>query len=459
MPQVSASQHQPFDSRHRLRKLDLAFYPSDRARPPADLRSYVGRIERKHDAKPNANATMVRARAGATFSSRKISKSGRICRVVHSPSSRKLGKVVKRSHMHPNEPTNSKAPGQTIFENFRLCIASASDPCQPIVARPCFDAQHFETEIQSRINIRVNSQSLPLPRDISAKCGGSAAKSDSKSVAYEFRTKSAQSGGLETNGRRERISGLGRCVAVRRFSREARGYWRFQRAQNPAENVGRERTGGEEWDSNTRYGLSHAITDDRFLAPTEQQRYPERTGIHRRLERYCVQFRARCAFRDPAPPARWPRWGFGGAADGAALIPRGSHDQDSIEAFWCGQRRGRQVKASQVGSAPRSQANISADEAAPCRRVHSHCAQQSGAAGDQTGSGDCDAAWTGRCHHGCNDAGDGLAAAFGAGFPRRHRSKEARSQSAVGSRRQRAHLSDQRSHSFDCRKPEDEPAA
>jgi hypothetical protein len=34
---------------------------------------------------------------------------------------------------------------------------------------------------------------------------------------------------LETNGRRERISGLGRLVAVRRFVREARGYWRFHR--------------------------------------------------------------------------------------------------------------------------------------------------------------------------------------------------------------------------------------
>ena len=33
-------------------------------------------------------------------------------------------------------------------------------------------------------------------------------------------------------------------VAVRRFAREARGYWRFECAQNPAENVGRGRTGG-----------------------------------------------------------------------------------------------------------------------------------------------------------------------------------------------------------------------
>src|SRR5438093_13048511 len=69
-------------------------------------------------------------------------------------------------------------------------------------------------------------------------------KSDSKSVTYEFRTKTAQSGGLETNGRRERISALGRCVAVRRFAREARGYWASVRARKLAENVGRVRTGG-----------------------------------------------------------------------------------------------------------------------------------------------------------------------------------------------------------------------
>jgi hypothetical protein len=31
------------------------------------------------------------------------------------------------------------------------------------------------------------------------------AKSESKSIAYEFRTKTAKSGALETNGRRERI--------------------------------------------------------------------------------------------------------------------------------------------------------------------------------------------------------------------------------------------------------------
>jgi hypothetical protein len=46
-------------------------------------------------------------------------------------------------------------------------------------------------------------------------------ENDSISTTYEFRTNSAQSGGLEKNSRRERISGLGRCSAVRRSAHEA----------------------------------------------------------------------------------------------------------------------------------------------------------------------------------------------------------------------------------------------
>jgi hypothetical protein len=40
------------------------------------------------------------------------------------------------------------------------------------------------------------------------------------STAYEFRTKSAQSRGLEKDGRRERIFCLSRGIAVQRFARE-----------------------------------------------------------------------------------------------------------------------------------------------------------------------------------------------------------------------------------------------
>jgi hypothetical protein len=64
------------------------------------------------------------------------------------------------------------------------------------------------------------------------------------SIASEFRTKSAQSEGLETNGRRERILGFERCVAVRRFRREGLCLLGFPRAREPAENVGRGQTGG-----------------------------------------------------------------------------------------------------------------------------------------------------------------------------------------------------------------------
>ena len=78
-------------------------------------------------------------------------------------------------------------------------------------------------ENRRAINARVGFQSFPLTRDVLQSAEVTVTKSDSKSVAYEFRTKAAQSGGLETNGRRERISGLSRPVAVRRFVREAHG--------------------------------------------------------------------------------------------------------------------------------------------------------------------------------------------------------------------------------------------
>jgi hypothetical protein len=54
------------------------------------------------------------------------------------------------------------------------------------------------------------------------------AKSDSKSVAYENRTKSAKCGGLETNGPREGNSSPDGLTAVRRFRANDRRYWRFQ---------------------------------------------------------------------------------------------------------------------------------------------------------------------------------------------------------------------------------------
>lgn len=89
-----------------------------------------------------------------------------------------------------------------------------------------------------------------------------ALKSDSKSVAYENRTKSAKCGGLETNGRRERISGPDGCVSVRRFTREARGYWASMRARRPAENVGLRRTGG-----GRGTGIQHSLNLWSGIAP------------------------------------------------------------------------------------------------------------------------------------------------------------------------------------------------
>ena len=78
--------------------------------------------------------------------------------------------------------------------------------------------ERFETVVQSMPALDSSRSRYPAIFLQSAEVA--IGKRDSKSVGYENRTKSVESGGSETNGRRERISGLGRCVAVRRFARE-----------------------------------------------------------------------------------------------------------------------------------------------------------------------------------------------------------------------------------------------
>ena len=90
----------------------------------------------------------------------------------------------------------------------------------------------FQTNThRTGVNAWVGFRLLCAPRCFSKSAEPPFAKNDLVSIACESRTKSPQSGGLETNGRRERISGRGRLVAVRRFVRDPRGYWRFQRGK------------------------------------------------------------------------------------------------------------------------------------------------------------------------------------------------------------------------------------
>ena len=65
-----------------------------------------------------------------------------------------------------------------------------------------------------------------------------------KSVSYKFCTKFAKSGGLEKNGRRERILGLRCFVAVLRFVCEGPCLLGILRAYKATENFGRGRVGG-----------------------------------------------------------------------------------------------------------------------------------------------------------------------------------------------------------------------
>jgi hypothetical protein len=79
-----------------------------------------------------------------------------------------------------------------------------------------------------------------------------------KTVSYKFCTKSAQSGGLEKNGRRERILGLRCFVAVLRFMCEVPCLLEILRAYKATENFGRGRVGGRR--SQRRTGLRESIS-------------------------------------------------------------------------------------------------------------------------------------------------------------------------------------------------------
>jgi hypothetical protein len=148
--------------------------------------------------------------------------------VVPGPS---LGEQFMRGRMQQATfLAGSSASGHRCFSIGRALTKNSSTP------------RESKTAAQSTIVLDFRFSRYPAMSLQSAEVATT--KSDSKSVAYEFRTKSAKSGALETNRRRERILGLSGVIAVRRFSREARGYWASMRAREPAENVGRGSTGG-----------------------------------------------------------------------------------------------------------------------------------------------------------------------------------------------------------------------
>src|SRR5262245_20393614 len=67
-------------------------------------------------------------------------------------------------------------------------------------------------------------------------------------------------------------------------------------------------------------------------AITTRNNLSEMTGFPVRLERYCAQFRAQAALGDRAPPAQWPRWGFGGGGKQCRGAEGDPDDKLQIEA-------------------------------------------------------------------------------------------------------------------------------
>src|SRR6185312_3308271 len=115
------------------------------------------------------------------------------------------------------------------------------------------------------------------------------------------------------------------------------------------------------------------------------------TGFFAQTERYCAQFWALAALRDPAPPASSPRWGFGGGGDGrrttegdsdgqgkveaqARTTHKRQHDQDPQQrkANDCGQDRTTQVRYRASGS-PAAARRIAADFTPRKQKGSHHC--------------------------------------------------------------------------------------
>ena len=99
-------------------------------------------------------------------------------------------------------------------------------------------------------------------------------KSESKSVAYKNHTKFPPSGGWETNGPRERISGLEGISAARRFRRECSPLLAFRARRNlggeswPRMERRRERNSKQPYALPTLPPLSHREPRPLFLAKT-----------------------------------------------------------------------------------------------------------------------------------------------------------------------------------------------
>src|SRR5258708_1608710 len=69
-------------------------------------------------------------------------------------------------------------------------------------------------------------------------------------------------------------------------------------------------------------------------AANQQQYSPEMTGFPGRTDRYCAgTVEGRGPSLDPAPPACWPRWAFGGAAHAAMNRMEDSDAKVFKEAF------------------------------------------------------------------------------------------------------------------------------
>ncbi len=127
-----------------------------------------------------------------------------------------------------------------------------------VLGHNAVDAQQVRTngpKNRSNFKCGVEFSALRSPSVLAKSAEMRRIRIPEKTIAYEDRTKSAQSGGLERNGLTERISGSDQTTAVRRFGREGPRILRISARPDGAREALQKTDWRRERDSNPRYGF------------------------------------------------------------------------------------------------------------------------------------------------------------------------------------------------------------
>ena len=188
----------------------------DRSFAPLAINTF-GQQSRRVFAEGSCDVTSLAVSAGVSQEIKSLLRATVVRMISFAPSTRHIDVMIVAAH----SSSGKGARRSSSCNEHRI----DDDRSPPQTNRTSSISRDSKINMRSRLALvfgcyRCSGRSFERPEIPSAK-------NDLTSIAYGFRTKSAQSGGLETDDRRERISGPARCVAVRSFAPRGRGCWRF----------------------------------------------------------------------------------------------------------------------------------------------------------------------------------------------------------------------------------------